>query len=70
LIQPGYHVKQLGPNSFTCQKLRQIVVKINDGGEAGELFPSVLLSVNGEDGYRNNSISRAGGALSFDNLFP
>ncbi|ONK63217.1 uncharacterized protein A4U43_C07F12600 [Asparagus officinalis] len=68
--KPGYHVKKLGPNSFTCQKLSQIVVNIYDGGEAGDLFPSVLLSLSGEDGYRNNSISGAGGAFSFDNLFP
>lgn len=69
LIQPGYHVKQLGPNSFTCQKLSQIIVKI-DGGDAGEMFPPVLLSLSGEHGYRNNSISSAGGAFSFDELFP
>lgn len=68
--KPGYHVKQLGPNSFTCQKLSQIVVNIYDGGESGGLFPSVLLSLSGEDGYRNNSISGAGGVFSFDNLFP
>lgn len=67
--KPGYHVKQLGPNSFSCQKLGQIVVNI-DGGETGELFPSVLLSLSGEYGYRNNSISGAGGVFSFDNLFP
>lgn len=66
----GYHVRQLGPNSFTCQKLSQITVNIYDGGEDGKLLPSVLLSLSGEDGYRNNSISGAGGAFSFDNLFP
>lgn len=68
-MQTGYHVKQLGPNSFSCQKLSQIVVNI-DGADAGELFPPVLLSLSGEDGYRNNSISGAGGVFSFDNLFP
>lgn len=35
-----------------------------------EPFPSVLLSLSGEDGYRNNSITAAGGIFLFDNLFP
>ncbi|KAJ6823851.1 nodal modulator 3 [Iris pallida] len=65
----GYHLRRLGPNSFTCQRLSQIVVNIY-GGEPGELFPSVLLSLSGEDGYRNNSVSGAGGTFSFSNLFP
>lgn len=68
--KPGYHVKKLGPNFFSCQKLGEIVVKIDDDGEAKELFPPVLLSLSGDDGYRNNSISGSGGAFSFDNLFP
>ncbi|KAJ0979944.1 hypothetical protein J5N97_015418 [Dioscorea zingiberensis] len=67
---PGYHIKEVGPNSFTCQKLGQILVHMKDGRESGEVFPSVLLSLSGEDGYRNNSISGPGGAFSFDNLFP
>ncbi|KAM0954506.1 putative carboxypeptidase-like, regulatory domain superfamily, immunoglobulin-like protein [Dioscorea sansibarensis] len=66
----GYHIKQVGPYSFTCQKLGQILVYIKDGKEHGEVFPSVLLSLSGEDGYRNNSISGPGGAFKFDNLFP
>ncbi|XP_072975145.1 uncharacterized protein [Typha angustifolia] len=65
----GYLIKQVGPNSFSCQKLGQIVVRIYDEEEA-ELFPSVLLSLSGEDGYRNNSVTGGGGAFSFDNLFP
>ncbi|KAG1338774.1 nodal modulator 1 [Cocos nucifera] len=68
--KPGYHVRKVGSNSFTCQKLGQIVVNIYDGAEAGELLPSVLLSLSGEDGYRNNSVSSAGGTFVFDNLFP
>nr|XP_043609224.1 nodal modulator 1 [Erigeron canadensis] len=66
----GYHVKKIGPYSFSCQKLGQIFVHINSEENAKELFPSVLLSLSGEDGYRNNSISAAGGAFVFDNLFP
>ncbi|KAG0480871.1 hypothetical protein HPP92_011729 [Vanilla planifolia] len=67
---PGYHVKQVGHNSFTCQKLGLISVSIHDGGGAVGLYPSVLLSLSGEDGYRNNSVSAAGGTFIFDNLFP
>lgn len=66
----GYHVKEIGPNSFSCQKLGQISVRIHSKEDARELFPSVLLSLSGEDGYRNNSISAAGGTFVFDNLFP
>ncbi|KAK6118530.1 hypothetical protein DH2020_047730 [Rehmannia glutinosa] len=35
-----------------------------------EPFPSILLSLNGEDGYRNNSVTGVGGTFMFDNLFP
>ncbi|KAF5820309.1 putative carboxypeptidase-like, regulatory domain superfamily, immunoglobulin-like protein [Helianthus annuus] len=66
----GYHVKELGSNSFSCQKLGQISVRIHSKEGANDLFPSVLLSLSGEDGYRNNSISAAGGTFVFDNLFP
>ncbi|XP_047316648.1 nodal modulator 1 [Impatiens glandulifera] len=68
--KPGYHVKQVGPHSFSCQKLGQISVHITSKQDATELFPPVLLSLSGEDGYRNNSISGAGGEFLFDNLFP
>lgn len=68
-MQPGYHIKQAGPNSFTCQKLGQILVRIY-GEKEGDLLPSVLLSLSGEDGYRKNSVSGASGPFSFDNLFP
>ncbi|CAI9288723.1 unnamed protein product [Lactuca saligna] len=68
--KPGYHVKEIGPYSFSCQKLGQISVHIHSKEDANELFPSVLLSLSGEDGYRNNSISAAGGTFVFDNLFP
>nr|CAD1833216.1 unnamed protein product [Ananas comosus var. bracteatus] len=67
--KPGYHIKQAGPNSFTCQKLGQILVRIY-GEKEGDLLPSVLLSLSGEDGYRKNSVSGASGPFSFDNLFP
>ncbi|KAJ8623402.1 hypothetical protein MRB53_031931 [Persea americana] len=68
--KPGYHLKPIGSNSFSCQKLSQISVLIYAGEEAEELFPSVLLSLSGEDGYRNNSITGAGGSFFFDYLFP
>lgn len=69
-MQPGYHLKRVGPHSFSCQKLGQISVNIYSKDDTDELIPSVLLSLSGDDGYRNNSISGAGGAFRFDNLFP
>ncbi|WCJ22340.1 Carbohydrate-binding-like fold [Euphorbia peplus] len=68
--KPGYHLKQVGPHSFSCQKLGQISVHIHLEGNAGEPIPSVLLSLSGDDGYRNNSISGTGGRFIFDDLFP
>lgn len=70
ILQPGYHVKAVGPYSFSCQKLGQISVRIYSKENGEELFPSVLLSLSGDDGYRNNSIADAGGIFVFDNLFP
>lgn len=69
-MQPGYYLRQVGPNSFSCQKLSQISVRIYSKDDAGEPIPSVLLSLSGDDGYRNNSVSWAGGSFHFDNLFP
>ncbi|KAH7862687.1 hypothetical protein Vadar_008104 [Vaccinium darrowii] len=68
--KPGYYVKPVGPHSFSCQKLGQISVRIYSKDDVNEPFPSVLLSLSGEDGYRNNSITAAGGSFLFDNLFP
>lgn len=70
--KPGYHFKPVGPHSFYCQKLSQISVQIysKEDKDAKELFPSVLLSLSGDDGYRNNSVTAAGGIFSFDGLFP
>ncbi|KAL9435513.1 hypothetical protein AB3S75_021731 [Citrus x aurantiifolia] len=68
--KPGYYLRQVGPNSFSCQKLSQISVRIYSKDDAGEPIPSVLLSLSGDDGYRNNSVSWAGGSFHFDNLFP
>ncbi|XP_058187876.1 uncharacterized protein LOC131304587 isoform X3 [Rhododendron vialii] len=68
--KPGYYVKPVGPHSFSCQKLGQISVHIYSKEDVKEPFPSVLLSLSGEDGYRNNSITAAGGIFLFDNLFP
>ncbi|KAJ9187887.1 hypothetical protein P3X46_003301 [Hevea brasiliensis] len=68
--KPGYHLKRVGPYSFSCQKLGQISVHIYSEGDASEPIPLVLLSLSGDDGYRNNSISGAGGTFLFDNLFP
>jgi hypothetical protein len=66
----GYHVKAIGPYSFSCQKLGQISVRIYSKEDGEEIFPSVLLSLSGDDGYRNNSIADAGGIFTFGNLFP
>ncbi|PON61743.1 Glucoamylase, starch-binding [Parasponia andersonii] len=68
--KPGYHLKWVGPYSFSCQKLSQISVRIYLKDDAKELIPSVLLSLSGNDGYRNNSVSEAGGMFLFNNLFP
>ncbi|XAR61425.1 hypothetical protein NMG60_11035120 [Bertholletia excelsa] len=68
--KPGYHVKSVGAYSFSCQKLGQISVRIFSKEDVKEPFPSVLLSLSGEDGYRNNSISGPGGIFLFDSLFP
>ncbi|CAN4113610.1 unnamed protein product [Withania somnifera] len=68
--KPGYHVKQAGPYSFSCQKLGQISVRIYSREDANEPFPSVLLSLSGEDGYRNNTVSGVGGIFIFGDLFP
>ncbi|KAJ6390370.1 hypothetical protein OIU77_024561 [Salix suchowensis] len=57
--KPGYHLKRVGPHSFSCQKLGQISVHIYSKDDTDELIPSVLLSLSGDDGYRNNSISGA-----------
>jgi hypothetical protein len=69
-LQIGYHLKALGDYSFSCQKLSQIVVHIHAGEGAEKSLPSVLLSLSGEDGYRNNAITSPGEAFNFDNLFP
>ncbi|CAJ1874972.1 unnamed protein product [Sphenostylis stenocarpa] len=68
--KPGYHLKQVAPHSFTCQKLSQIFVHIHHKDDAKESIPSVLLSLSGDNGYRNNSVSGTGGTFQFDNLFP
>ncbi|KAF3436558.1 hypothetical protein FNV43_RR23650 [Rhamnella rubrinervis] len=68
--KPGYHLKQVGPYSFSCQKLSQISVNIYSKDDAKEPIPSVLLSLSGTDGYRNNSVSGAGGMFLFNDLFP
>ncbi|KAH9626869.1 hypothetical protein KSS87_002269 [Heliosperma pusillum] len=68
--KPGYHLKAIGPHSFSCQKLGQVSVRIYSKEDAEEPFPSVLLSLSGEDGYRNNSITGVGGLFIFEDLFP
>ncbi|KAL0418927.1 UNVERIFIED_CONTAM: Nodal modulator 1 [Sesamum radiatum] len=68
--KPGYYVKRVGQNTFSCQKLGQISVRLYSREDSNEPFPSVLLSLSGEDGYRNNSVTGVGGAFMFDNLFP
>lgn len=69
-LQAGFHLRSLGDNSFSCQKLGQIVVTISPGEGAEEILPSVLLSLSGDDGYRKNAATSPGGAFSFTNLFP
>ncbi|XP_075491887.1 uncharacterized protein LOC142530019 [Primulina tabacum] len=68
--KPGYYVKKVGSNSFSCQKLGQISVRLYFKEDINDSFPSVLLSLSGEDGYRNNSITGVGGTFVFDGLFP
>lgn len=68
--KPGYHLKPIGSNSFSCQKLGQISVHIYSKEDVNEPFPSVLLSLSSDNGYRNNSVSGTGGIFLFDNLFP
>ncbi|KAF4370085.1 uncharacterized protein LOC115708837 [Cannabis sativa] len=68
--KPGYHLKRLGAYTFSCQKLGQISVRIYSKDDAEEPIPSLLLSLSGNDGYRNNSVSEAGGMFLFSNLFP
>ncbi|KAF6143365.1 hypothetical protein GIB67_001309 [Kingdonia uniflora] len=68
--KPGYHLKPVGPATFSFQKLSQITVQIYSGEKSVELFPSVLLSLSGEDGYRNNTVTGVGGYFVFDGLFP
>ncbi|KAJ3676057.1 hypothetical protein LUZ60_003469 [Juncus effusus] len=66
----GYHVKQTGDTTFTCQKLGQISVRILSETET-EIIPSVLLSLSGDNGYRNNTVGGGtAGAFSFADLFP
>lgn len=69
-MQPGYHIKRLGPHSFSCQKLGQISVRVYSKDNAEASIPPLLLSLSGDHGYRNNSISGAGGLFVFDSLFP
>ncbi|KAF3495687.1 hypothetical protein DY000_02056889, partial [Brassica cretica] len=68
--KPGYHIKRLGPYSFSCQKLGQISVRVSSKDNAETSVPPLLLSLSGDHGYRNNSISGAGGLFVFDSLFP
>lgn len=68
--KPGYHLKSTGPHSFSCQKLGQISVRILSKEGTEDPFPAALLSLSGDDGYRNNSITGVGGHFTFENLFP
>lgn len=70
LLQAGYHLKKVGPLSFSCQKFSQISVRVYSKDDDKEPIPSVLLSLSGDGGYRNNTVSGTGGTFLFDNLFP
>jgi hypothetical protein len=69
-LQVGFYLKSLGENSFSCQKLGQLVVKINPGEGAEEILPSALLSLSGDDGYRKNAATSPRDAYAFTDLFP
>lgn len=69
-LKPGYHLKAIGANTFSCQKLGQISIRIFPMEPENELFPPVLLSLSGDDGYRNNTVASAGGSFIFTDLFP
>lgn len=45
-------------------------MRIYSREDANEPFPSVLLSLSGEDGYRNNTVTGVGGIFVFGDLFP
>ena len=45
-------------------------MRIYSKEDTEEPFPSVLLSLSGDDGYRNNSITGVGGRFNFKDLFP
>lgn len=66
----GYHFKPLDSQSFACQKLGQIVVRILPGEGAEDQLPSVLLSLSGDNGFRKNALTSSGEAYVFDSLFP
>ncbi|KAA0046704.1 nodal modulator 3 [Cucumis melo var. makuwa] len=69
-MKSGFHLERVGPYSFSCQKLGQISVKIHARDNSEEPIPPVLLSLSGQNGYRNNSVSSAGGVFLFNDLFP
>ncbi|EPS72179.1 hypothetical protein M569_02578, partial [Genlisea aurea] len=68
--KPGYSIKHVGRYSFSCQKLGQISVKIYFSEDGNEPLPPILLSLSGEDGYRNNSVTGVSGVFLFADLFP
>eukprot|EP00250_Pteridium_aquilinum_P020313 c24781_g1_i1 orf=109-3804(+) len=65
-----YHCKSIDSQSFACQKLGQIVVRMLPGEGAEDQLPSVLLSLSGDRGFRRNAIASSGEAFVFDSLFP
>lgn len=67
-MQAGYYLKSVGAYSYSCQKLSQVFVHIY--GEEDVLFPPVLLSLSGDKGYRNNTVTGVGGHYTFTDLFP
>lgn len=66
----GYHCKPLSDQSFACQKLGQIVVRIIPGEGAEDQLPSILLSLSGDGGFRKNAIASSREAFVFEGLFP
>ncbi|KAJ8770791.1 hypothetical protein K2173_021438 [Erythroxylum novogranatense] len=64
--KPGYHLKRVGPHSFL---MSQIYMRVYSKDDANKPIPSVLFSLSGDGGYRNNSISGLWWDIFFDNLF-
>eukprot|EP00271_Cylindrocystis_brebissonii_P022943 TRINITY_DN908_c0_g2_i1.p1 TRINITY_DN908_c0_g2~~TRINITY_DN908_c0_g2_i1.p1 ORF type:complete len:904 (-),score=223.07 TRINITY_DN908_c0_g2_i1:598-3060(-) len=66
----GYEIRPLDSLSFEAQRLAHIRVSILPGLGAETPLPSVLLSLSGDNGYRQNLPTPPGDGLLFQGLFP